>query len=141
MRTNRVGLDVKILGGLFLIFGTVDLIVIALFPSYAFKLFGVAVTGPSSYLVKLHSPAVHLLIGYGFLWLRPWAWGLSLAYAGFGLVSETMNQLSFGFHPVRSGFMVATMLFAAYLIRRRTLFADGDPAATHHTRVSEESGR
>ena len=79
MRRARVGLDIKILGGLFLIFGTVDLIVIALFPTYVFKLFGVAVTGPSSYLVKLHSPAVHLLIGYGFLWLRPRAWGLSVA--------------------------------------------------------------
>lgn len=136
MRRTRIGLDIKILGGLFLIFGTVDLIVIELFPAYAFKLFGVAVTGPSSYLVKLHSPAVHLLIGYGFLWLRPWAWGLSLAYAGFGLVSETMNQLSFGFHPVRSAFMATTLLFAAYLIQRRTLFTDGGQAATHHSPVS-----
>jgi len=139
MHANRAGLDIKILGGLFLIFGTVDLVVIALFPSYAFKLFGVAVTGPSSYLVKLHSPAVHLLMGYGFLWLRPWAWGLSVAYAGFGLVSEAMNQLSFGFHPVRSGFMATTMLFVAYVIRRRALFTDEDPAAKHHTPVSEES--
>ena len=23
------------------------------------------------FLITLHSPAVHLLIGYGFLWLRP----------------------------------------------------------------------
>ncbi|MDH4187968.1 MAG: hypothetical protein OEV08_13325 [Nitrospira sp.] len=136
MRANRVGLDIKILGGLFLIFGTVDLVVIALFPSYAFKLFGVAVTGPSSYLVKIHSPAVHLLIGYGFLWLRPWAWGLSLAYAGFGLVSETMNQLTFGFHPVRSAFMATTLLFAAYLIQRRTLFTDGNQATMQHRPVS-----
>lgn len=136
MRATRIGLDIKILGGLFLIFGTADLVVIALFPSYAFKLFGLAVTGPSSYLIKLHSPAVHLLIGYGFLWLRPWAWGLSLAYAGFGLVSETMNQLAFGFHPVRSAFMATTLLFAAYLIQRRTLFTDGDQAATHHRPVS-----
>ena len=138
MRKARVGLDIKILGGLFLTFGTVDLVVIDLFPSYAFKLFGVAVTGPSSYLVKLHSPAVHLLIGYGFLWLRPWAWGLSVAYAGFGLVSETMDQLSFGFHPVRSGFMATTMLFVAYVIWNRTLFSDEDLAAKHHTPVSEE---
>lgn len=139
MRRTRIGLDIKILGGFFLIFGTVDLVVIALFPAYAFKLFGVAVTGPSSYLLKLHSPAVHLLIGYGFLWLRPWAWGLNLAYAGFGLVSETMNQLSFGFHPVRSGFMVTTILFVAYVIWRRALFTDEDQATKHHHRVSEET--
>ncbi len=139
MRSARIGLDIKILGGLFLIFGTVDLVVIALFPAYAFKLFGVAVAGPSSYLIKLHSPAVHLLIGYGFLWLRPWAWGLSLAYAGFGLVSETMNQLSFGFHPVRSAFMATTMLFAAYIVWRRALFMDEMPTTTHDTQVSEET--
>lgn len=139
MRAKRAGLDIKILGGLFLVFGTIDLIVIALFPSYAFKLFGMAVTGPSSYLVKLHAPAVHLLIGYGFLWLRPWAWGLSMAYAGFGLVSETMNQLSFGFHPVRSGFMATTMLFLAYLIRRRTLFTDEYTMMEQHSTASEET--
>ena len=139
MHANRAGLEMNILRGNFLTFGTVDLVVIALFPSYAFNLFGVAVTGPSSYLVKLHSPAVHLLMGYGFLWLRPWAWGLSVAYAGFGLVSETMNQLSFGFHPVRSGFMATTMLFVAYVIWRRALFTDEDLAAKHHTPVSEES--
>ena len=99
MHAPRIGLDIKILGGLFLIFGTGGLIGIALFSSYAFKLFGVAVTGPSSYLVKLHSPAVYLLIGYGFFWLRPWAWGLSLAYAGFGIVSEAMNQLTWASMP------------------------------------------
>ncbi len=59
--------DIKLLGGLFLIVGAVDLVIIVLFPFYALKLFGTAVTGSLSFLVKLHSPAVHLLIGYGFL--------------------------------------------------------------------------
>jgi hypothetical protein len=56
-----------------MIVGTVELVIIALFPSYALKLFGTAVTGLGAFLVKLHSPAIHLLIGHGFLWLRPWA--------------------------------------------------------------------
>jgi hypothetical protein len=63
-------------------------------------------------------------MGYGFLWLRPWAWGLALVYAGFGLVSETMNQLTFGFSSIRSGFIVVTLLFACYLTWRRTSFID-----------------
>jgi hypothetical protein len=50
----------------------VDAIIIVLFPDYALKLFGTAVTGPASLLIKLHSPLVHLLIGYGFVFLRPW---------------------------------------------------------------------
>ena len=124
MRAKPVGVDIKLLGGLFLIVGTLDLVIIALFPAYALILFGTAVTGPASFLVKLHAPAVHLLTGYGFLWLRPWAWGLGLAYAGFGLVSEAMNQLTFGFHQIRSVFMVTTLLFASYLIWRRTAFTD-----------------
>lgn len=138
MRAQPVGVDIKIWGGLFLIVGTMDLIVIVLFPAYALKLFGTSVTGPASFLIKLHSPAVHLLIGYGFLWLRPWAWGLGLAYAGFGIVSEVMNQLAFGFHIVRSAFIATTLLFAGYLIWRRAVFAD-EPISDHKPkRASQE---
>jgi hypothetical protein len=137
MRTKPVGVDIKLLGGLFLIVGVVDLVIIVLFPSYALKLFGTAVTGPSSFLVKLHSPAVHLLIGYGFLWLRPWAWGLSLAYAGFGIVSESMNQFAFGFHVVRSGFIASTALFVLYLFWRRHLFTDQAAMTSARPSVSE----
>ena len=124
MKPTGASRDIQLLGGLFLIVGTIDLVIIALFPAYALKLFGTAVTGPASFLVKLHTPAVHLLIGYGFLWLRPWAWGLALAYAGFGVVSEALNQLTFGFSQIRSGFMVTTFLFASYLVWRRTAFTD-----------------
>ena len=138
MRARPVGVDIKIWGGLFLVVGTMDLIVIVLFPAYALKLFGTSVTGPASFLIKLHCPAVHLLIGYGFLWLRPWAWGLGLAYAGFGIVSETMNQLAFGFHGVRSGFIATTLLFALYLIWRRTVFVDEPMSDNKPKRASQE---
>jgi hypothetical protein len=134
---NSTGIDVKLLGGLLMIVGTVDLIIIAMFPSYNLKLFGAAVSGPSSFLVKLHSPAVHLLIGYGFLWLRPWAWGLSVAYAGFRIVSEAMNQLVFGFHPIRSGFMATTVVFVLYLLWRRHLFTDQPPVTPTGPTITE----
>jgi hypothetical protein len=124
MQTTRVGLDLKLFGGLFLIVGAVDLVIIALFPSYALKLFGTAITGPASFLVKLHSPAIHLLIGYGFLFLRSWAWGLAVAYSGFGIASEIMNQMAFGYHPVRTAFVLSTLLFLGYLVWRRSLFDD-----------------
>jgi hypothetical protein len=130
--------DIQLLGGLFLIVGTGDLVIIALFPDYALKLFGAAVTGPASFLVKLHTPAVHLLIGYGFLWLRPWAWGLALVYAGFGVVSEAMNQLTFGFNSIRSGFMVATLLFACYLTCRRRTFVDDPMPENRQKPASQE---
>jgi hypothetical protein len=88
------------------------------------KIFGSTLDGLAGFLVKLQSPALHLLIGYGFLLLRPWAWGLSLAYAGFGIASEAMNQMTWGFSPVRSTFMLTTLLFAWYLVRRREVFSD-----------------
>jgi len=137
MDSKSIGVDIKLMGGLFLIVGAVDLVIIVLFPSYALKLFGTTVTGPLSFAVKLHSPAVHLLIGYGFLWLCPWAWGLSLVYGGFGIVSEAMNQLAFGFHLMRSGFMATTILFMAYLMWRRCLFAEHEPANGRRPPVSE----
>jgi hypothetical protein len=137
MRTKLIGVDIKLFGGAFLIVGMMDLIIIVLFPAYALTLFGTVVEGPASFLIKLHTPAVHLLIGYGFLLLCPWAWGLSLAYAGFGIVSETMNQLAFGFDVGRSGFTVTTALFVGYLLWRRHLFADQLSATTPGPSLSE----
>jgi len=139
MRAMPVGVDIKLLGGLFLIVGVVDLVIIVLFPSYALKLFGSAVTGPSSFLVKLHSPAVYLLVEYGFLWLRPWAWGLSLAYTGFGIVSESMNQFVFGIHMFRSEFIATTALFVINLFWRRHLFTDQAAVITARPSVLEGS--
>ena len=124
MSSIRAGRDMQLLGCLFLVVGLVDLFIIELFPAYAFKLFGVIIPASLAYPVKMHSPAVHFLIGYGFVFLRPWAWGLAVAYGGFGLVSEAMNQLAFGFHPLRTGFMLATLLFLGYLLWRRHVFTE-----------------
>jgi len=121
------GHDIKLFGAMFLLVGLVDVLIIEFFPTYALKLFGLTIVGPLAYPVKLHSPAAHFLIGYGFVFLRPWAWGLAMAYGGFGLTSEFMNQLEFGFHPLRTGFMVLTFLFLCYVTWRRTLFADPLP--------------
>jgi len=134
---RRARRTIQLLGGLFMIVGVIDLVIIELFPAYALKLFGAVMTGPSAFLIKLHSPAVHLLIGYGLLWLRPWAWGLSLAYAGFGIVSEVMNQLAFGFHYVRTGFIVTTVCFALYLLWRRQWFADQEVITSARPSTSE----
>ncbi|HEX9154569.1 MAG TPA: hypothetical protein VF819_03335, partial [Nitrospira sp.] len=71
------------------------------------------------------------------IWLRPLAWGLSLAYAGFGIVSEAMNQLAFGFHVIRSGFIVTTALLVLYLIWRRHLFTDEASVTTARPPISE----
>jgi hypothetical protein len=132
----RTGRDIQFVGSLFLAVGLIDLFIIELFPAYGLKLFGVIVPASWAYAVKMHSPAVHFLIGYGFLFLRPWAWGLAVAYGGFGLLSETMNQLAFGFHHLRSGFMVATMCFLGYLLWRRHVFTE---SASHDSSIGPAS--
>ena len=53
-----------------------------------------------------------------------------MAYGVFGLTSEFMNQLEFGFHSLRTGFMAATLLFLYYVAWRRTLFVDAVPPAS-----------
>ena len=136
--TTSRGIDIKIFGALFLLVGLIDVLIIEFFPAYALKLFGDTITGPLAYVVKLHSPAVHFLIGYGFLFLRPWAWGLAMAYGGFGLTSELMNQFQFGFHQLRTGFMATTALFLCYVAWRRILFADPVPPAQRLTSSSPE---
>ena len=136
--TTSRGIDIKLFGALFLLVGLIDVLIIEFFPAYALKLFGVTITGPLAYVVKLHSPAVHFLIGYGFLFLRPWAWGLAMAYGGFGLTSELMNQFQFGFHHLRTGFMATTALFLCYVAWRRILFADPVPPAPRLASSSPE---
>ncbi len=137
-QTTQRGTDIKLFGALFLLVGLIDVLIIEFFPAYALKLFGVTIAGPMAYVVKLHSPAVHFLIGYGFIFLRPWSWGLAMAYGGFGLTSELMNQVQFGFHQLRTGFMVSTALFLCYVAWRRILFVDPVPPATRLASSSPE---
>ena len=66
-------------------------------------------------------------------------WGLSLVYAGLGIVSESMNQFAFGFHVVRSGFIATTAMFVIYLFWRRHLFTDQAAVTTVRLSVSEGS--
>ena len=65
-QTTQRGIDLKLFGAMFLLVGLIDMLIIEGFPAYALKLFGVTIAGPLAYLVKLHSPAAHFLIGYGF---------------------------------------------------------------------------
>lgn len=71
MQSSSHGRDIQLFGAMFLTVGLIDLMIIEFFPAYALKLFGVVVAGPAAYAVKLHSPAVHFLIGYGFLFSDP----------------------------------------------------------------------
>lgn len=82
--SSEHGRDIKLFGALFVLVGLIDLLIIEFFPAYALKLFGVTIAGPLAYIVKLHSPAAHFVIGYGFLFLRPGLGGSPWRMAGSG---------------------------------------------------------
>ena len=65
--------------------------------------------------------------------------GSGRGYSAFGLVSETMNQWSFGVTLIRSGSLVAIALFANYLIWRGHRFVDEQPGEKITTSVSQGS--
>lgn len=61
-----------------------------------------------------------------------------MAYGGFGLMSELMNQFQFGYHHLRTGFMATTALFLCYVSWRRVLFVDPLPPPTRLASSSPE---
>ena len=111
---------------MFLLVGRVDVLIIELFPAYALKLFATAIVGPLAYLVKLHSPAVHFVMATDFCFC---ALGLGLGDCLRRLWHyEPIDESAYlRFHPLRTGFMVATALILCYVVWRRPLFANSLP--------------
>jgi hypothetical protein len=131
-RTMRIALerahDIRFLGWLFLLTAGLDLYIIVINPEYALTILCAKPDGPLGLLVKAQSPALHVLIGWGFLRLRRWALRLYLAYAGFGLLNATANFTCFGYGRVRTVFLLSLLGFTAYVWRRRTAFYPNDVA-------------
>lgn len=117
-QTTSRGIDIKLFGALFLLVGLIDVLIIEFFPAYAFETVRRHDHRSVGLCNKLHSPAVHFLIGYGFLFLRPWGRGAWPWRMGFGLTSELMNQ----FHPGSISYARASWppaLFLCYVAWRR----------------------
>lgn len=91
-------------------------------PEYALPLFGTTFTGIWGWLVKIQSPILHGLLGYGFLRRRKWSYWLYMAYAAFGLTSALVNLATFGFGRIRMIFIVSLTLITAYVYTRRRVF-------------------
>ena len=138
MRRARVGLDINILGGRCLSFDTVNLAIITLFYSYAFKLFGVAVV---TLVVSRHG-SLPCRAPPHRLWV-PVAEALGLGaergVCGIRSCGRDHESPLVRFSSVRSGFMATTMLLVSYVTRRWALFTDEDPGTKHGIPVSEES--
>lgn len=116
------GLDIRMLGVLFILSGLIDLAWILSYPDYALKVFGTTFGGWVGEAVKLQHPVIHLAIGFGFFLTRRWALWAYLAYLALACASEIMTQVALGYHPVRTAMILISLAFAAYVIARRAVF-------------------
>ncbi len=116
------GTDIRALGILFVVAGAADLIWILSYPDYALKVFGTTFGGWTGVFVKYQHPVIHWAIGYGFWRRRRWAlWGY-LAYLLIACLSETINQVVFGFHATRTIMIILSLVFGTYIVARRSVF-------------------
>lgn len=116
------GLDIRILGILFVLSGVVDLLWILSYPEYALKVFGTTFKGWAGMVVKYQHPVIHWAIGYGFWYTRRWAFWGYLTYLGFACLSETINQVVLGFHTTRTTMIVISLVFGTYIVARKNVF-------------------
>ncbi|GJL57131.1 MAG: hypothetical protein NPIRA02_42630 [Nitrospirales bacterium] len=116
------GRDIRILGVLFVISGTIDLFWIMSYPDYALKVYGTTFDGWRGAFVKYQHPIIHWAIGYGFWYRQRWAYWAYLAYLMLACLSEITTQMVEGYHPTRITMIIVSLLFGAYIISRRNGF-------------------
>jgi hypothetical protein len=114
--------DIRFLGALFVLTAFTDLYIIVVNPSYSLTVFCVKPEGLGAIVAKAQSPALHLLIGYGFMRLRRWSLLLYAVYAAFGLLNAAANFACLGYGRVRTVFFMTLILFTAYIYWRRSAF-------------------
>ena len=123
-RRNRFssGIDIRLLGILFVISGVIDFFWILSYPNYALKVFGTTFNGWIGELVKYQHPVIHLIIGYGFWKTKKWAFCTYLVYLTLACMSEITTQMVQGYHPTRTTMVIISILFGLYIVWRRNIF-------------------
>ena len=116
------GIDIRLLGILFVISGVIDFFWILSYPNYALKVFGTTFTGWIGELVKYQHPVIHLAIGYGFWKTKTWAFYTYLVYLTLACLSEITTQVVQGYHPTRTIMIIISILFGLYIVWRRNIF-------------------
>jgi hypothetical protein len=114
--------DIQMFGLLLVVAGVFDCIWISAYPNYALKVFGSTFGGVTGEIVKYQHPVIHGLLGYGFWRQRLWAFYGYLLYLSLGCLSEVVTQLVGGFHSTRTTMIVVSLMFASYIVCRRSAF-------------------
>ena len=116
------GIDIRLLGILFVLSGVIDFFWILSYPNYALKVFGTTFTGWTGEMVKYQHPVIHLAIGYGFWKTKKWALYTYLVYLTLACMSEITTQMVQGYHPTRTTMIIISIIFGLYIVWRRHIF-------------------
>ncbi|RMH31480.1 MAG: hypothetical protein D6690_16040 [Nitrospirae bacterium] len=121
------GLDIRYLGGLFILSALMDLSIIVANPSYNLHVFCARPTGVLGLFVKAQSPTFHMLIGYGFLRQARWGLLIYLLYASYGFLNAMTNFACEGYGRIRTIFLLTLATFTIYIWSRRRSFRSASP--------------
>lgn len=116
------GLDIRYLGGLFILSAIMDLSIIVANPSYSLHVFCTRPTGLLGLVAKAQSPTLHTLIGYGFLRQARWGLLIYLLYASYGFMNAMVNFACEGYGRIRTIFVLTLAAFTIYVLSRRHTF-------------------
>jgi hypothetical protein len=119
---ERPPYDIYAIGVIFMLNVAMDTWLIIKNPTYSLPLYGATFTGIPGWIVKVQSPILHGVLGYGFLKRRRWGYWIYMAYAAFGLSSALVNLATLGFGRIRMIFIVSLTLITAYVFTRRRIF-------------------
>lgn len=114
--------DFLIIGLLFILSGIADLGIILANPGYRLAVFGMRPDGLFGWAAKLQSPAMHLVLGVGFLQPRRWVLVLFVLYMCYGLMNAAVNLAVIGFGWIRITFLIGSLAFFLYVAWRRSAF-------------------
>ncbi len=113
------GHDIRFLGLLLFLSAINDTWIILNNLDYLLPFFCTKPASLIGFLAKSVSPALHLIVGYGFLRLRRWALFTYLVYAAYGFTNSIMNLTCFGPGRIRNTLLVVIVLSTLYIIGRR----------------------
>lgn len=113
------GHDIRFLGLLLLISALNDTWIILSNLDYLLPFYCTKPDGIPGFLTKAISPALHLVVGYGFMRLRRWSLLVYLVYAAYGFTNGLVNLGCFGPGRIRNTLMAAIVISTLYLLWRR----------------------
>ena len=126
LRTSRAvwgqGHDIRFLGLLFLMSAGNDAILIAKNPDYLLPFFCMKLQDTAGVVMKALSPALHMLVGLGFLQVKKWSLLVYFVYAAYGTTNALVNLTCFGPGRIRNTLIIVLVIFTSYLTWRRRIF-------------------